>query len=292
MRFFSYDSRFSQLMIKLCMGCYLNLLWLICSLPIVTVGASTAALYYATLKIVREQEGQSVTALFIKGFKDNLKQATALWLVMLAAGILIGADGYIVYHLRGVSGGVMAVFWTLLLAVIIAAAVVYTIVLMYVFPLTASVRNTNVAMLKNSFFIGTHYLFCTILVFAIHFCMFFVIVRFFTPMLILGEGVCALLSSYLLEPVIAACSYYPDEEDETGDGEESGGQAEDGGRAEDDGQAEDGGRAEDDDQAEDGGRAEDDGQADSGDLAGADDRNESSGRGGSDGAEETGGAGR
>jgi hypothetical protein len=75
-------------------------------------------------------------------------------------------------------------------------------------------------------------------------------------MLILGEGVCALLSSYLLEPVIAACSYYPDEEDEAGDGEESGGQAEDGGRAEDD------------------------------------DRNESSGRGGSDGAEETGGAGR
>jgi hypothetical protein len=174
----------------------------------------------------------------------------------------------------------MAVFWTLLLAVIIAAAVVYTIVLMYVFPLTASVRNTNVAMLKNSFFIGTHYLFCTILVFAIHFCMFFVIVRFFTPMLILGEGVCALLSSYLLEPVIAACSYYPDEEDEAEDGEESGGQAEDGGRAEDDGQAEDGGRA---------GYG---GQADSGDLAGADDRSESSGRGGSDGAEETGGAGR
>ena len=280
MRFFSYDSRFSQLMIKLCMGCYLNLLWLICSLPIVTVGASTAALYYATIKIVREQEGQSVTALFIKGFKDNLKQATALWLVMLAAGILIGADGYIVYHLRGVSGGVMAVFWTLLLAVIIAAAVVYTIVLMYVFPLTASVRNTNVAMLKNSFFIGTHYLFCTILVFAIHFCMFFVIVRFFTPMLILGEGVCALLSSYLLEPVIAACSYYPDEEDEAGDGEESGGQAEDGGQAENDGQAGYGDRA---------GYG---GQADSGDLAGADDRNESSGRGGSDGTEETGGAGR
>jgi hypothetical protein len=186
----------------------------------------------------------------------------------------------------------MAVFWTLLLAVIIAAAVVYTIVLMYVFPLTASVRNTNVAMLKNSFFIGTHYLFCTILVFAIHFCMFFVIVRFFTPMLILGEGVCALLSSYLLEPVIAACSYYPDEEDEAGDGEESGGQAEDGGRAEDDGQVEDGGQAENDDQAGYGDRAGYGGQADSGDLAGADDRSESSGRGGSDGAEETGGAGR
>ena len=48
-------------------------------------------------------------------------------------------------------------------------AVAYTIVLLFVFPLVASVSNTNWAMLKNSFFIGTHYLFCTILVFAVHF---------------------------------------------------------------------------------------------------------------------------
>ncbi|MBP5292038.1 MAG: YesL family protein, partial [Lachnospiraceae bacterium] len=57
-------------MIKLCMGCYLNMLWFVCSIPIFTVGASTAALYYSTLKIVREEEGQSVTALFFKAFKD------------------------------------------------------------------------------------------------------------------------------------------------------------------------------------------------------------------------------
>jgi hypothetical protein len=51
-----------------------------------------------------------------------------------------------------------------------------------------------------------------------------VVVRFFTPMLIFGEGLCALLSSYLLNNVIAACSYDPDdvdeEDDEDGDGEE------------------------------------------------------------------------
>lgn len=221
MRFFSYDSRFSQLMIKLCMGCYLNMLWFVCSIPIFTVGASTAALYYSTLKIVREEEGQSVTALFFKAFKDNFKQATVLWLIMLVAGLFIGADGYILYHLRQSSTGAVAVFWTLLLAVIIAAAVVYVIVLIYVFPLTASVKNTNAAMLKNSFFIGTHYLFCTILVFAIHFCMFFLIVRLFTPLIILGEGVCALLSSYLLNSVIIACSYVPDDEDEAEDGDEN-----------------------------------------------------------------------
>ncbi len=106
-------------------------------------------------------------------------------------------------------------FWTLLLALVIAAALAFTIVLLYVFPLTASLVNTSAAMLKNAFLVGTHYLFCTLLVAAIHFAMFFVVVSLFTPMAIFGEGLCALLSSYLLSPVIAACSGVPS--DESGD---------------------------------------------------------------------------
>ena len=95
---------------------------------------------------------------------------------------------------------------------VIAAAVAYTIVLLFVFPLVASVSNTNWAMLKNSFFIGTHYLFCTILVFAVHFAMFFLVVSVFTPLIIFGEGLCALLSAYLMNNVLRACSYDPEEE--------------------------------------------------------------------------------
>ena len=49
MRLFSYDSKFSQIMLKLCYGCYLNLLWMVCSLPVFTAGAATAALYDVTL---------------------------------------------------------------------------------------------------------------------------------------------------------------------------------------------------------------------------------------------------
>lgn len=106
----------------------------------------------------------------------------------------------------------MAVFWTILLAVVIAAAVFYVIVLLYVFPLVASVQNTNRAMLKNSFLIGAHYLFCTILVFVVHFAVFFVTVRFFTPLILLGEGLSAMISSIFLRRVIDACSYDPDDD--------------------------------------------------------------------------------
>lgn len=208
MPFFSYESKFSQAMLKFCGACYLNLLWILCSLPVFTIGASTTALYYVTLKMVQDDES-NITAMFFRAFRENFRQATTLWLIMLGIGLLLAGDGYILYHLHHSAAGIPAVMWTLMLALIIVAAIAYVIVLMYLFPLVASVRNTNWAMLKNSFFIGIHYLFCSILVFAIHLAMFYVVVNLFTPAIIFGQGLCALLSSYLLINVIRACSYDP-----------------------------------------------------------------------------------
>ena len=208
MKFFSYESPFSQILLKLAYSCYLNLLWLLCSIPVFTVGASTAALYSVTLKIVRDRDG-NLTRQFFKAFRENFCQATVLWLILLGVGLFLAGDGYILYHLFRSSQGAASVLWTLVSALVIAASLAYAVVLLYVFPLIASVVNSNWAMLKNSFFIGTHYLFCTILTAGIHFAMFYVTVSLFTPMMIFGEGLCALLSSYLLSGVIRACSFDP-----------------------------------------------------------------------------------
>ncbi len=210
MKFFSYESRFSQLLLKLCYSCYLNILWLVFSLPIVTAGAATTALYYVCFKVVKGEEG-NVASMFFRSFRENFRQATQLWLIMLGAGVFLGGDIYILYHLRRSSSGPAALFWTLVMALVIAAAVMYTIILIYIFPLTASVFNTNQKMLKNSFLIGTHYLFATILVFAVHFAMAFAVIRIFTPLIIFGEGLCAMISAYLLGRVIEACSFHPGE---------------------------------------------------------------------------------
>lgn len=206
MKFFSYDSKFSQIMLKICAACCLNALWFVCSLPIFTVGASTAALFRVTIKLVRDENPRIVTD-FIKGFRDNFKQATVLWLIMLALGAVLGTDGYILYHLYQSYTGTIGVICTLGLALIIVAAIAYVIVLMYLFPLTAHVKNTNKNMLKNAFLIGIHYLFCTILMFAIYFAMFFAVVAIFTPLIVFGFGVCALLCSYLLSSVLYSVSY-------------------------------------------------------------------------------------
>ena len=215
MNFLSYDSKFGQFFVKFFNGCYLNLLWFVCSLPIFTIGASTTALYYVTLKIAKGEE-TSVTRMFFRSFRQNFRQSTVLWLILLAAGLLLAGDGYVLSRLRAASTGAIAVLWTILLAVLIVAAIAYVIVFSYVFPLIASVSNTNSAMLKYSFLIGVRYLFCTILIFGVHFALFFVVVRVFTPAIIFGEGMCAMIISHFLYRVIDECSYVPDEEDEDG----------------------------------------------------------------------------
>lgn len=211
MRIFSYDSKFGQIMLKLSYGCYLNLLWFVCSLPVFTLGAATAALYDVTLRMARGEE-PGLTRRFFQAFRENFRQATTLWLILLGVGALLGLDGYILYHLYKSTAGAAAIICTLGLALVIVAAICLVIVLLYIFPLVARVKNTNFAMVKNSFLIGIRYLFCTILVFAIHFAMFFAVVALYTPLIIFGEGLCALVSSYLLDKVINACSGEPGEE--------------------------------------------------------------------------------
>ena len=213
MKLFSYESRFSQLLLKLCYACCLNLLWFVCSIPVFTIGAATTALYYASLKVVRDEDSH-VGALFFRSFRENFRQATVIWLILLGVGLFLGADVYILYHLRLSSAGAPAVLWTLVLAVVIAASVAYVIVLLYVFPLLASVSNTTSAMLKNAFLIGTHYLFATILVFAVHFAMFFVVVAWFTPLILFGEGFCALVSAWLLNGILISVSGTPEDSQE------------------------------------------------------------------------------
>ena len=219
MRFFSYDSNFGQLFIKLSYGCCLNVLWLICCLPIFTIGASTTALYYTSFKIAKD-EGSFITTMFFRSFKQNFKQATVIWLIMLVTGLIIGADAILLYRLRATSTGTAAVVWTLLLATIFACMIAYAIVLTYIFPLLSIASNTTANMFKNAFLIGTHYLFVTILVIFVHYAMFFLVVNVFTPLIIFGEGLCAVISAHILLKILRPLIYDPNEKTDKSDSDE------------------------------------------------------------------------
>ena len=60
----------------------LNVLWLICCIPVITIGASTTALYTVMLRLVRNEEGYIFRG-FFKAFKLNFKQSTIIWIILL-----------------------------------------------------------------------------------------------------------------------------------------------------------------------------------------------------------------
>ena len=68
-----------------------NILFMICSIPIITFGAAYSAKYYVAMKVIRG-EGTGVFIPFFKAFKRNFKQSTAVWIVMLVAIFLIIFD--------------------------------------------------------------------------------------------------------------------------------------------------------------------------------------------------------
>lgn len=206
MKFLSYDSKFTQFLVKLYNCCYLNLLWGVCSLPIVTVGAATAALYDVTLRMARGAE-PSVTRHFFKAFRENFRQATILWLVMLGLGCLLAFDVAILYQIRGQGSSLLYMAG---LAAVILGTVVYVLVLLYLFPLVASVHNSNFAMLRNALLLGIRHLPYSILLLMIHVGMLLAVLILFTPLMLLGAGGCALLGSYLLNRIIQSCASRPE----------------------------------------------------------------------------------
>ncbi len=211
---FDHEGPVMVFLTKIALTAWLNLLWLLCSLPLITLGASTTALYTVTLKMASDEEG-NVTSQFFSAFASNFKEATKVWLILLAAGLVLAFDGYVLYHLRYDNA-----FWTLLFAVFIVMALAYVFILLYVFPLLARFENTTLAMIKNALFVSMRFLICTASLLGIHFLMILIVVRFFTPFIVFGEGLVAYFSSCLLKGVLAQCEGRQEEgEEEAGEKE-------------------------------------------------------------------------
>ncbi len=82
MNLFSLNSPFARGINKLIVMMYVGVLWFLCSIPIIAMGAATAALYEVLLKAVRNQEGY-VGSSFLKAFRGNLKQGIQLGIPLL-----------------------------------------------------------------------------------------------------------------------------------------------------------------------------------------------------------------
>ena len=101
--FFGLDSPLMRFLSRLADIFILNILFLICCVPVITIGASATALYTVTLKMARNEESYMVKG-FWKAFKSNFKISTIVWLIMLVLGIILGLDYRITAAFTGVMG--------------------------------------------------------------------------------------------------------------------------------------------------------------------------------------------
>lgn len=133
---FSFISRIGDVML-------LSFLWLITSLPIITLGASTTALFDCCIRIIRSRDS-SVIKDYFKAFKSNFKQATVIFLIMAAVGGVIFADMYFWAHSE-------LPFATFMNAISIGIAILFCATLLFVFPVQAVFENTVKATIRTAF---------------------------------------------------------------------------------------------------------------------------------------------
>ena len=157
-KFFNMDSPIMRFMTKVADIMILNLLFIITSLPVVTIGASMTALYYVSMKLVRDEEGGIVRSYF-HSFRVNFRQATIFWLgTVLVMGVLI-ADLLI---LARIDSPIAAAMNTGILIIGIAILMI----LQYLFPLIAKFDAGLLQTLKNACLMSMAHLPKTILMTA------------------------------------------------------------------------------------------------------------------------------
>ena len=130
---------------RICDLLLLNILWIICSIPVITIGASTTALYSVTLKMVVSEEGYIVRD-FRKAFVENFKQSTVIWGILLFTGCFMIIDFVIMSKISGV----LKILGMICLGM---ATLFYIMEVIFIFPLVAKFKNTTVNMLKNGLLI-------------------------------------------------------------------------------------------------------------------------------------------
>ena len=154
MKGFSYDGPIMSFLSRVADILILNVLTLIFSIPLITIGAATTAAHYTALKIRRE-EGH-VLSCFWKSFKMNLKQSTAIWMIFVVYAFVSLMSYNIAAQMSGKMGTIIQ---GIVMATLILAAFLYV----WVMPLQARFINPIKGTFKNAFYMAFKYFFRTLL---------------------------------------------------------------------------------------------------------------------------------
>ena len=152
-KIFRWDSPLMRFMMLITNLVCLNVLWLLCCLPVITAGAATTAMYYMVFQYITKQD-DGVLRPFFKAFKENFITVTPIWILHLLIGAALGAEVF--YLSQDSQLWLKALFGILLL--------VYAGVSAYLYPILARYNTSRKKAVLNSFALSTRHLFTTVCV--------------------------------------------------------------------------------------------------------------------------------
>ena len=173
---------------------FLSLFWLLCCIPVVTMGASFAALYDASYRTFRKNERNSWQR-FFGVFRENWKAGIVPSVVFLAAGWGLLKGTIALWNLA--VAGTMS--W-MLFAALAFVAVVLLGMLSILFPILSRFENSLGALLKNTAFLAMANLPRTAVLGAINAVTVFLCARLVVPLFFL-PSLAALFGSFAIEPM-------------------------------------------------------------------------------------------
>lgn len=154
-QFLSPDSTLARWMKFLLDALLISIAWFICSLPVITLGASTAALNRVAQNWMRERSGCDLKH-FFSAFKENFKGGTLVWLILLVPLCVIGFNAYATWiALVEIS---TAAKW-----MIVITSVLWTATAIYAFALQAAFENKPMRTVMNALRIAASNLLTTVI---------------------------------------------------------------------------------------------------------------------------------
>lgn len=190
--FLSINSPFWQFVDRTLNLIWLNMLWAVCCLPVITIGASTSALYSVCLSCIQNRESY-ITKNFFQAFKANFKQASIIWGLLLGIGFFLGMD--LLVYLRSSSLGIAG---TLLLTAFFTCVLIYVFTSIYIYAYIAVFQDTIKNSLKNSLLLSLCHWPSSILMVTFGILILCVGFLVFPPLLFLGFSLFCYINSRFL----------------------------------------------------------------------------------------------
>ena len=154
-KLFSMESKFVQFLGMLGNLAILNLLWLITSMPVVTIGASTTAMYSVVFKYA-DGSDDAVLKPFFKAFISNFKQSTLIWLPMCLVAVVLMIDGY--YLISHGESAATPFLWIPFFVILVVVSVLNA----HIFPQIARFEVDTRTALHNTLLMSLLHLFQTV----------------------------------------------------------------------------------------------------------------------------------